>query len=453
MTAAHCIPEHTRSLAGFVRSSAGEPHEGRLEVVANLGDLTAAEDDKGIAVEQVIAHEAYRSAIDAAYALASDQARDDALDVIPMTVGNDIALLKLARPLPGPYASLLLDPASLPPPGRQVRVAGFGTTENAGKLSLYARKDGKGELFAGSARLLETAVSRIDDDVCRTQYAGSSIGPQQICAGLEQGGKDSCQGDSGGPLVVADDNGCPHQIGVVSWGDRCAAAQSSGVYTRVPSYAAWIQSHTGLLKGAKRDAVSRPANALTLTELDEGIEQLSTLLGDASGRVKVSVAGGNTVAVGDKVVFETASDIAGRLMIFDVNAARELTLIFPNRYTTGDPGLIKAGAKVFVPGTDYPGFTSFQATEPVGPGLLIAIVAPVDFDIERFVAEKQVVTKGFAPRDDSSGYLMRVIRQIETRLASNRAATGAKKELGLRDDRVQNRTLTVSVQLSSIYCR
>lgn len=435
LTAAHCIPEFTRGLTGAVRSSAGDAHEGRLEVVANLGDLTSAEDATGVSVEEVIPHDSYRARIDAAFALNSEDARNDAFDVIPMRVGHDIALLKLAKPMPGPYASLILDPALLPGPGRQVRVAGFGKTElnmHKRKLDRFARKDGKGELFAGSARLLETAVERVGDQACQARYAGSAIGPEQICAGLEQGGKDSCQGDSGGPLVVAGADGCPHQIGVVSWGEGCAAAQAYGVYTNVAAYAGWIQQHTGPLPGAKltqETAIAGKSAKLSLTELDEGIGQLTELLEGTAGRVRVALRGGNVVPLGNRVVFEAQSDISGRLMIFDISAARELTLIYPNKYTKGDPGLIKAGAKVAVPGPDYPGFTSFEAQEPVGPGVLLAVVAPKDFDIERFIAEKKVVTKGFAPREDSSGYLMRVVRQVEMRLRQSPVVDGVPKDL------------------------
>src|SRR5262249_5430779 len=139
------------------------------------------------------------------------------------------------------------------PSSRQVRVAGFGKTDFDPLKSQgdrFVRKDGQGELFAGSSRLLETAIETVGTAQCKRRYPHATIGSGQICAGLELGGKDSCQGDSGGPLVARDEGGCPRQIGIVSWGDGCAEKEAFGVYTRVSHYADWLQKHAGPLKRA-----------------------------------------------------------------------------------------------------------------------------------------------------------------------------------------------------------
>lgn len=62
-----------------------------------------------------------------------------------------------------------------------------------------------------------------------------------ICAGFENGGRDSCFGDSGGPLVI---NGM--LVGVVSWGIECASPFYPGVYARVSYARKWIQQVTGI---------------------------------------------------------------------------------------------------------------------------------------------------------------------------------------------------------------
>lgn len=52
------------------------------------------------------------------------------------------------------------------------------------------------------------------------------------------------KGDSGGPLLVEVDSSYFMQIGIVSFGFRCAVPHSAGVYTRVSTYIEWIKSIT-----------------------------------------------------------------------------------------------------------------------------------------------------------------------------------------------------------------
>jgi secreted trypsin-like serine protease len=429
LTAAHCLPQFTSNLSRSVRNSQGKSYEGRLEVVLGAGDLKEVPSEHVFPVEQLIIHESYRAAIDAAMKFENADERDRALDGISMTVGNDIALLKLARSWNGPVARLSLSAATdpLPPPVKQVRVAGFGKTEHnvwKNAVDRFERKDAKGELYAGSDQLLETAVETVPTAKCHQRYAGSHIGDGQICAGLEEGGQDSCQGDSGGPLTAYDADGCPYQVGVVSWGDGCAKAQAYGVYTRVSAHAQWIQAYTGPLQGPKPSARSTESS-LSLASLDQALRQLETLLGNASGNVAIGVRGGNRLKLGDEVVFEALSSVAGRLLLLDINADREVTLIYPNKYVAADDlGRISAGQRVLVPGPNYPGFSAFHAVEPTGKGRLLVLVVPEDFDIKRFAAAPSVVTKGFQPVSEPPSYFMRLIRQIEQALSSSARTAG-----------------------------
>merc|ERR1711931_379779 len=89
------------------------------------------------------------------------------------------------------------------------------------------------------ARVLQKVdVPVVSDDHCRDSYGQNDITDSMICAGLDQGGKDSCQGDSGGPFM------CGNQLsGVVSWGYGCAEPGYPGVYTQTSYFVDWVNSH------------------------------------------------------------------------------------------------------------------------------------------------------------------------------------------------------------------
>lgn len=421
LTAAHCFHDFVDGLEAPVRHSSGSIHGGRLEAVAGTDDLTRVAANRVFEIEHVEIHEDYLAAIRDAQQETNPELRTRALAAIASTTGNDIALARLAKPWPGPFARLALEASADPknPPGGQVRIAGFGRTKDnlaKGRHDRFLSADGKSEFFAGSSRLLETAIELVDEPRCRARYGNAAIGAGQLCAGLEQGGHDSCQADSGGPLVASQSDGCPYQIGIVSWGSGCAAQKSYGVYTRVSHHAAWIQGFTGPLRGVDSARLASRARGLTKSEVGEAVRQLGETLTGSRGAT-IGVKGGNRVRLGTDVVFEVTSDIAGRLIVLDIDAAGEVLLLFPNRFVTdARVGEVAASTRIAIPSAGY-GFNAFRASEPLGEGRLLALVVPEGFDIERFAAGADLRSKGFKPVEGPSSYLMRLVRQIETAIA------------------------------------
>lgn len=422
LTAAHCMPDYLAGTTGEVRDGRNQVFQGRLEVVIGAADLASVRQSNVFAVEQVIVHEAYRAAIADARKRPAHEI-DNALASIPSRIGHDVALLKLDRPWTGPVLRISTKPSTDPTPGTRARIAGFGVTAYEKDAQRFTRMDGRGEIAAGSRRLLEAAVPVVAPDACRGRYGRANIGGGQICAGLEAGGRDSCQGDSGGPLVGFDQGNCPYLVGVVSWGDNCAKPGAYGVYSRVSAHAAWIEGHVGALRTVSPFEVGQSGEAISPAELAEGVAQLKELLGSASGRLTLTISAGPRVRLGQEVVFEATSNVSGRLIIIDVNAKGEVVVIFPNRFTGKDVERVAAGHRVRIPGAGY-GFTAFQASEPLGPSKLIALVVPEDFEVEKFAAPASERAKGFVPVKRPTSLLMHLIQQIEMVLTTSRTGAG-----------------------------
>ncbi|XP_049861894.1 trypsin delta-like, partial [Schistocerca gregaria] len=94
----------------------------------------------------------------------------------------------------------------------------------------------------GSSPIQLQAVTTyvVDRASCNLAYNGG-ITQRLICAGEDEGGKDSCQGDSGGPLVEGST-----QYGIVSWGRGCAQAGYPGVYANMANLRSWVTQVTGM---------------------------------------------------------------------------------------------------------------------------------------------------------------------------------------------------------------
>ncbi|KAJ8574723.1 hypothetical protein ON010_g4490 [Phytophthora cinnamomi] len=86
-------------------------------------------------------------------------------------------------------------------------------------------------------------IALISDDECAKQFTTDS---SMVCGGGALN-RDSCFGDSGGPLVVQGANNVDVLIGVVSTSkdNTCGREGYFGIYSRVSSVRAWIDSITG----------------------------------------------------------------------------------------------------------------------------------------------------------------------------------------------------------------
>ena len=141
------------------------------------------------------------------------------------TMAYDFALIKLSGE--SSYAPVKLNKNEISG-SANFTTAGWGTTSEGA--------------WSGSSVLMKVNVPFVSQDKCDSAYPGS-ITDQMICAGFEQGGKDSCQGDSGGPLVMG--SGYNRTLaGVVSWGEGCARPNKYGVYAKVNHVIDWIESNT-----------------------------------------------------------------------------------------------------------------------------------------------------------------------------------------------------------------
>lgn len=149
------------------------------------------------------------------------------------TYENDLALVQLDQPIQFPphVAPICLPPDNIDLLGRNATVTGWGRLNEGGTLP---------------AILQEVRVPIISNDKCKDMFL--SAGRQEyipdifLCAGYEEGGRDSCQGDSGGPLQVKGDDGKWFLAGIISWGIGCAEQNLPGVCTKISRFKLWIQS-------------------------------------------------------------------------------------------------------------------------------------------------------------------------------------------------------------------
>ncbi|XP_053564960.1 LOW QUALITY PROTEIN: coagulation factor VII-like [Bombina bombina] len=166
------------------------------------------QDEQKIAVLQVFSHPYYQG-------LYYDH------DLALLFLRSPVIFSKSARPicLPSPVLGRLLTQE-----GEIGQVSGWGSIKFSGSFSRF---------------LLRVQLPIVSQETCMASTDQVLTG-NMFCAGYSGEAKDSCKGDSGGPFAVSYRNTW-YLVGVVSWGEGCAAEGKYGAYTRVSNYIQWIK--------------------------------------------------------------------------------------------------------------------------------------------------------------------------------------------------------------------
>lgn len=158
----------------------------------------------------------------------------------PNTDRNDIALIKMARPIEfNDYSA----PVCLPEAKEDLQntictVSGWGIINSTTEVT--------------STFLRGLNIPVIPTSTCRKIHHDkdvlNAIFKTNLCTLFVAGGRDACGGDSGGPLACRMNSGQYILGGVVSWGDAdgCAIKKLPGVFTQVSDYVDWIEKTTGI---------------------------------------------------------------------------------------------------------------------------------------------------------------------------------------------------------------
>jgi len=288
---------------------------------------------------------------------------------------NDIALIELTQPLDLPAVMLADTPleASVQAPRRGAAVVvGWGNTRWVEDTQEQAV----------SAKLLQVQIDVLSPEVCARGYPSMPRDGSQFCAGVvdrcpaEGACPDSCQGDSGGPLFVTHTLGLL-QAGVVSYGDRCGIRGRPGVYTSVAFHAGWIRRHVPEANFAGAAPAFRPVSSALAAAAGPPPLAAQPALRPA---VTLSLPGGSVVHNGAALMVRLVSNVPGRLLLFNENAAGRGALVVPNRLSR-EQGTrreqVRQGVPVLLPDPLLDGY-ELDAAAPLGRQRLVAVVVPAE---------------------------------------------------------------------------
>lgn len=415
LTAAHC-------LEGLARTADGRPWRrinGELWAIAVMTNQDSVTADGPDTRARVASAETY-----AAGAEVYDQ----------RTYRNDIALLKLERPLTGQkLARLAGSPLADPVFDHHLMwAAGFGRQTSGQKRQSFQTRAG-GLALAESEVLRDAVLPLASYEACLSALSTSAIDDaRQLCAGWNRGGRDTCAGDSGGPLIALDAGGCPYAVGLTSYGSKrgCAVADTYGVYTRISFFRDWISRKAPGAQFVETPPVPLGPEARSVmletiigrfSELHPGLSV--SIIDRDTGEPLPEADGRIVVADGRALAYRVWADspLRGQLLLVDhrrrpgpSGAIRSVyTLIFPQSPEGASPLALSEGQSQVIGAAGGPVvfIASLGAPETTSEtGEVIALILPPDVDVSELFASAY---SGAGLKAQTQGLSGRALFQME----------------------------------------
>ncbi|KAG7276892.1 hypothetical protein CRUP_034768 [Coryphaenoides rupestris] len=167
------------------------------------------------------------------------------------------------------YAGIVASTDTLFSPARSVSriVAHEGFSRHTLHNDIALVKMARPLNFMDSVHLMEAGVSLVDSGACNgSSVYGGRVTQDMICAQRTEGTDSMCQGDSGGGPLVCEQGGVWWSVGASSWGEQCNVSNKPGVYGNVTSSLSWI--HQQMTAGESQVTPScRHATSAGPTEL------------------------------------------------------------------------------------------------------------------------------------------------------------------------------------------
>jgi hypothetical protein len=281
-----------------------------------------------------------------------------------------------------------------------------------------------------SERLLQVDLPLAAQQRCIQLHGAAAITDATLCAGYDEGKKDSCNGDSGGPLFMRSPLLEPVQVGVVSWGPGCAQPNAIGVYASVGHFESWIRQRVPDANFVKpQTAQGGTTNQQLQTYVQGGNADKPGQL----AQVTVDIAQGAQIKVGDRLDVRVTSSVDGHLFLFNQELGGKAYQIFPNKLSGGDlPGQAKArvnmGQRVTVPGP-MDRFV-LRIRPPAGKNRVIAVVVPAEVRIDDLAQKNE----GMQAIEDFDGLLAAIVgREQSTRGGNGEKAAPTKRAVAIRE--------------------